>query len=97
MDFIFLFISLSKHGEKVIQSIMERNIVYITDSMIGYKFVEFAPTRFWGFLQIDAINDKKSVMTNQKKRNMFIVPKNSLVSHQKEFFGILYLGSKKIP
>jgi ribosomal protein S19 len=65
--------------------------------MIGYKFVEFAPTRFWGFLEIDAINDndKKSVMTNQKKRNMFIVPKNSLVSHQKEFFGILYLGYQK--
>ena len=43
--------------------------VYITDSMIGYKLGEFAPTCFWGFLEIDAINDndKKSVITNQKK------------------------------
>lgn len=40
--------------------------VYITESMIGYKLGEFAPTRFWG---IDAINDNdnKSVMKNQKK------------------------------
>lgn len=40
--------------------------VYITDSMIGYKLGEFAPTRFSG---IDAINDNdnKSVRKNQKK------------------------------